>query len=133
MMNIYKRTSRIENFFSMFLTKAGLSENLFFGNLPAIIESEWEDMVLVDVLKTTDYDAYAQGTVNIYLYSKSTDNLSKKPVKALYRMETELDAAINSVNDNHYSVEVEWRDNGYDDSRNYYYDCVNVSVTVRTI
>jgi len=131
--NRYKRTSRIENFFSMLLTGAGISDNLFFGNLPAAMNSEWNDMVLVDVLKVSDYDAYAQGTANVFLYAKSTDSLSRKPVKKLNAMEVALDKAIDGAFDRNYSISVEWRDNDYDSSRDYYYDIVNVSVTVRKI
>lgn len=43
--NIYKTTSRAENFFSMLLTKAGISDNLFIGNMPATVDSSWKDMV----------------------------------------------------------------------------------------
>ena len=46
----YKTTSKVENFFSMLLTKAAISDNLFIGNVPATVESNWKEMVLVDVL-----------------------------------------------------------------------------------
>ena len=85
--NIYKTTSRAENFFSMLLTKAGISDNLFIGNMPATVDSSWKDMVLVDVLSLKDYGAYAKGSANIFLYAKSVDSHGTKPVKRLYAME----------------------------------------------
>lgn len=127
----YKRISRIENYFSMLLTGAGVSDNLFIGNLPAVVQSDWEDMVLVDVLKVTDHGGYAQGSANLFLYAKATDSLSRKPVKKLNTMERALDRALASSFDRNYSVEVNWRDSDYDANRNYFYNVVNVSVTIR--
>lgn len=129
--NIYKSTSRIENFLNMLLTKAKISDNLFIGNLPAVINKTWDDMVLIDVLKSTDYDAYADGQANIFLYAKSKDNLSLKPVQALYKMELALDEAIENCQNEHYVIEANWRDNGYSSTTKYYYNVVNITITVR--
>lgn len=129
--NIYKTTSRAENFFSMLLTKAGISDNIFIGNIPAAVDSNWKDMVLVDVLSLKDYGAYAKGSANIFLYAKSVDSQGTKPVKELYRMELALDNAIESCNDDHYVIEVNFRDADYDQNRNYYYDVYNVQVIIR--
>lgn len=70
----YKTTSKVENFFSMLLTKAAISDNLFIGNMPATVESNWKEMVLVDVLSMKDYGAYAKGSANVFLYAKSVDS-----------------------------------------------------------
>jgi len=129
--NIYKTTSRAENFFSMLLTKAGISDNIFIGNIPAAVDSNWKDMVLVDVLSLKDYGAYAKGSANIFLYAKSVDSQGTKPVKELYRMELALDNAIESCNDDHYVIEVNFRDADYDQNRNYYYNVYNVQVIIR--
>ena len=131
--NIYKTTSRAENFFSMLLTKAGISDNLFIGNMPATVDSSWKDMVLVDVLSLKDYGAYAKGSANIFLYAKSVDSHGTKPVKRLYAMELAPDNAIESCNDRHYVIEVNFRDADYDQNRNYYYNVINVNITVRNI
>ena len=129
--NIYKTTSRAENFFSMLLTKAGISDNIFIGNIPAAVDSNWKDMVLVDVLSLKDSGAYAKGSANIFLYAKSVDSQGTKPVKELYRMELALDNAIESCNDDHYVIEVNFRDADYDQNRNYYYNVYNVQVIIR--
>ena len=117
----------------MLLTKAGISENLFIGNLPATVDSSWKDMVLVDVLAIRDHGAYAKGQANIFLYCKSIYNYVTKPVASLYKMELALDKAINSCNDRHYSIEVDARDSDYDQNRNYYFNVINISITVRNI
>lgn len=115
----------------MLLTKAGISNNLFIGNMPATVDSSWKDMVLVDVLSLKDYGAYAKGSANIFLYAKSVDSHGTKPVKQLYAMELALDKAIESCNDLHYVIEVNFRDADYDQNRNYYYNVVNIGLTVR--
>lgn len=127
----HKRVSRIENYLSMLLTKAGISENLFIGNMPATMSSGWSDMVLIDVLQSKDYDAYAEGTANIFLYAKALDSLSRKPMRKLDMMEQALQDALDSANDKHYVVSVNWRDSDYDENRNYYYNVVNINVTAR--
>lgn len=127
----YKRMSRVENFFSMLLTKANVSDNLFFGNLPAAIKGEWTDMVLVDVQAIHDYDGRADCTVNVFLYAKSTDTESSKPVKKLNKMEVAFDKAVAESSDTHYVLTQEWRDQGYDADSKYFYNVVNVSVTIR--
>ena len=132
-MSIYKTTSKLLNFFSMLLTKSGISENLFIGNLPATVDSSWKDMILVDVLAIRDYGAYAKGQANIFLYCKSIDSYGTKPVASLYKMELALDKAIKSCNDRHYSIEVNTRDSDYDQNRNYYFNVINISITVRNI
>lgn len=129
--NIHKRTSRIENFLNMLLTKANITDKLFIGNLPAIIGKEWDEMILIDVLKSTDYDSHADGTANVFLYAKSKDSLSRKPVAELDRMESELDALIAESEDRHYVIEVNWRDSDYDSNTKYYYNIVNLSITIR--
>lgn len=131
MNSIYKTTSRVENFFSMLLTKAKISDNLFIGNMPSVVESTWKDLVLIDVLSMKDYDACAEGSANVFLYAKSTDSYGTKPVKKLHKMELALDKAIKSCNDTHYVIDVNFRDADYDQNRNYYYNVINISVTVR--
>lgn len=129
--NAYKTTSRTENFFSMLLTKAGISDNLFIGNMPATVDSSWKDILLVDVLSMTDHGSYAKGNANIFLYAKAIDSHGTKPVKRLYAMELALYKAIESANDPHYVIQVNYRDADYDPNRNYYYNVINVNVIVK--
>lgn len=131
MTSIYKTQSRVENFFSMLLTKAKISDNLFIGNMPATVESAWKDLVLVDVLSMKDYGAYAKGQANVFLYAKSVDSHGTKPVAELYKMEIALDKAIEACNDKHYVIETNFRDADYDQNRNYYYNVVNIQVIIR--
>ena len=115
----------------MLLTKAGISKNLFIGNMPATVDNSWKDMVLVDVLSIKDYGAYAKGSANVFLYAKSVDSHGTKPMKELCKMEIALDKAIELCNDTHYVIDVNFRDADYDQNRNYYYNVINISVTIK--
>ena len=52
---INRRLSRIENFFSMLLTKGKISDNIFVGELPPTTSKNWDDFVNVDVGQQRDY------------------------------------------------------------------------------
>lgn len=117
----------------MLLTKAGVSKNLFIGNMPATVDSSWKDMVFVDVLSIRNKGGYAQGSANVFLYAKSVDSHGTKPVPKLYNMELALKDAVEKCNDRHYSVEINTYDSDYDQNRNYFYNVINVTITVRNI
>ena len=128
-----KRIAYIENFFSILLTNAGISDNVFVGTLPPTTDSEWDDMVCVEVQKMVDYNAYSTGSVLIYLYARPTGTPARKNVSLLNDMEKALSAAIEGSADAYYIIEEQWRDNGYDDDRNFHYNVISVSVTVRNV
>lgn len=115
----------------MMLAKADISDHVFFGNLPASLDSDWTDMIQVDVNSISDYDAYAKGSVNIFLYAKAADSTSKKPVKALESMETKLDEVLETYYNQHYSTRIGFRDQGYDSNTKYYYNVVNIEITAK--
>lgn len=131
--NKARRISRIENFFSMLLTGKGISDHIFVGDsgLPPTTREEWQSFVLVDVNQQTDYGAYSTGSASIFLYARPKGSGPTKNVALLDRMEDALDKAIEESHDKDYSIEENWRNAGYDSDRNFHYDVVNVSVTVR--
>jgi len=127
----YKRISRVENYLSMMLAKAKISDHVFFGNLPATINKEWTDMVMVDVQAMHDYDSFAKGSANIFLYAKSTDDESSKPVKKLNAMEVALDKALEEDFNKNYATEIQFRNQDYDTNAKYYYNVVNVEIIAK--
>ena len=126
-----RRLSRIENFFSMALTKAGVSDNIFVGELPATTCKDWEDFVNVDVGQQTDYNAFSSGHVNIYLYARPKGTPTRKNVKRLDKMEAALDRMIKDSHDNDFLVSELYRDSGYDSNRQFHYNMISVSVVVK--
>lgn len=126
-----RRLSRIENFFSMLLSNKGLSDNIFIGELPPTTNKEWEDFVNVDIGQQRDYGGYSIGYANIYLYARPKGALRRKNVKTLDKMEGILDMIIDEANSKDYVIQELYRDSGYDTNRQFHFDMISVSVTVK--
>ena len=126
-----RRLSRIEYFFSMLLSNKGLSDNIFIGELPPTTNKEWEDFVNVDIGQQRDYGGYSLGYANIYLYARPKGALRRKNVKTLDKMESVLDMIIDEANSKDYVIQELYRDSGYDTNRQFHFDMISVSVTVK--
>lgn len=126
-----RRLSRIENFFSMLLSNKGLSDNIFIGELPPTTNKEWEDFVNIDIGQQRDYGGYSLGYANIYLYARPKGALRRKNVKTLDKMEGVLDMIIDEANSKDYVIQELYRDSGYDTNRQFHFDMISVSVTVK--
>ena len=126
-----RRLSRIENFFSMLLSNKGLSDNIFIGELLPTTNKEWEDFVNVDIGQQRDYGGYSLGYANIYLYARPKGALRRKNVKTLDKMESVLDMIIDEANSKDYVIQELYRDSGYDTNRQFHFDMISVSVTVK--
>lgn len=129
----YKRISQLENYLSTVLAGAKVSSNIFVGQeLPATINSEWEDMVLVDCNSQTDWGSHTHGSVNIILFARPRGAKLVKNVKLLDKMESKLDGAIGDASDGHFVINgVNWRDHGYNTTRNLHFVVVNIKVVVK--
>lgn len=126
-----RKLSRIENFFSMLLSNKDLSDNIFIGELPPTTNKEWEDFVNVDIGQQRDYGGYSLGYANIYLYARPKGALRRKNVKTLDKMEGTLDMIIDEANSEDYVIQELYRDSGYDTNRQFHFDMISVSVTVK--
>lgn len=126
-----RRLSRIENFFSMLLSNKVLSDNIFIGELPPTTNKDWEDFVNVDIGQQRDYGGYSLGYANIYLYARPKGALRRKNVKTLDKMEGVLDMIIDEANSEEYVIQELYRDSGYDTNRQFHFDMISVSVTVK--
>lgn len=126
-----KRISYIENYLSVLLTGASVSDNIFVGSLPSTTDSDWTDLVLIDVQKMQDYDAYSTGSVLIYLYARPTGTPTRKNVTLLNKMENKLYAAIEGALDSHYIAQVQWAQSDRDSTLEWDFNVVSVSLTVR--
>lgn len=128
---INRRLSRIENFFSMLLTKGKISDNIFVGELPPTTSKNWDDFVNVDVGQQREHGAYSSGYANIYLYARPKGTPLRKNVKLLDKMEGILDDVIKHSNDKDYTIQVLYRDSGYDSNRQFHFLIISVSVIAR--
>lgn len=128
---INRRLSRIENFFSMLLTKGKISDNIFVGELPPTTSKNWDDFVNVDVGQQRDYGGYSSGYANIYLYARPKGTPLRKNVKLLDKMEGVLDDVIKHSNNKDYTIQVLYRDSGYDSNRQFHFQMISVLVIAR--
>ena len=129
-MTTYGRVSRVENFVYRLVKGAGLSSNVFVSTLPVTIKSEWADMVLIDVGKGDNLNAYRRFSVNVYLYAKGKGDLQTKNVNIIDAMEEKLLQAIQDCSDNHYHPNINWSDSDYDSTLNLHFNVVNLTVKV---
>ena len=128
---INRRLSRIENFFSMLLTKGKISDNIFVGELPPTTSKNWDDFVNVDVGQQREHGGYSSGYANIYLYARPKGTPRIKNVKLLDKMEGILDDVIKNSNNKDYTIQVLYRDSGYDSNRQFHFQMISVSVIAR--
>lgn len=129
-MTTHGRVSRVENFVYRLVKGAGLSSNVFVSTLPVTIKSEWADMVLIDVGKGDNLNAYRRFSVNVYLYAKGKGDLQTKNVNVIDAMEEKLLQAVSDSKDNNYTPTVNWSDSDYDSTRNLHFNVVNLTVKV---
>ena len=129
-MTKYGRVSRVENFVYHLVNEADLSENIFVSTLPVTIKSEWADMVLIDVGKGDNLNAYRRFSVNVYLYAKGKGDLQTKNVNVIDAMEEKLLQAVSDCKDKNYTPTVNWSDSDYDSTRNLHFNVVNLTVKV---
>ena len=129
-MTTYGRVSRVENFVYRLVKGAGLSSNVFVSTLPVTTKSEWSDMVLIDVGKGDNLNAYRRFSVNVYLYAKGKGDLQTKNVNIIDAMEEKLLQAVSDSKDNNYTPTVNWSDSDYDSTRNLHFNVVNLTVKV---
>lgn len=127
---LYGRVSRIENYFSMLLTKYKVSKNIFVSQLPVNINPEWQDMVLIDVGKGMYKNAFNSVSVNIFLYGRPQGDAQIKNVKIIDKMEAALIEAVNNNIDEHYHPHIQWSDSDYDSVRNFHYNVININLIV---
>lgn len=124
--------SRVEDFLSKLLTKGKVSTNIF-PSMPAVLDSAWEDFVLIDVVRVKDRDSHGEASVNIFLYARPTGANLVKNVKKLNKMENALTAVVGGIEndvDGDYEIIQNYHDSGYDETINFHFNMVNISITI---
>lgn len=87
------------------IIQGAVSDQTFAGTLPSSIDSSWNDMVLIDCdLPMTDMGPYSSATVYVFLYARPKADGSKN-VPLLSQLENKLCDVLDSIHDDHYSVD----------------------------
>lgn len=115
----------------MLLTKKGISNNIFVGELPPTTNKEWNDFIWVDVGQQKDFGGYSSGYANVYLYARPTGSPPRKNIAKLDKMEEALDAVVENSHDSNYTIQELYRDSGYDSNRQFHFDMISVSVLTK--
>lgn len=122
--NRYANTSMVEEYLYSILNGA-VSDHTFAGTLPSTIGEHWNDMVLIDCdLPMTDNGPYTNATIYIFLYARPNADGTKN-VPVLANLERKLCDVIDTVHDDHYSLDRRSTGADYDTSigwhRNFVY------------
>lgn len=121
--------SKIETFFYGIIDNI-VSNNTYVGSLPDTIDSDWDDMVLIDMgSNILDRTGYGQGVVNIFLYAKPRGDGSKN-VALLSALEKKLDEVISKAKDDRYITNVAYRNEGFDSDRKWHYNIVALNLNI---
>jgi hypothetical protein len=122
--------SAIETFFNGLLD-GNVSNNTFFGGLPAAIQSTWSDMVVVDCSTSiSDMNAYGSGVVSILLYPAKNRPDGSKDTATCSRLAKALNVAIKNNTSKDYQIKRMGMTSGYDTARKLYHDVVFVRISI---
>lgn len=128
----YGHISQIENYLSMLLTSGGVSSHIFVGSLPAALDKDIDEMVLIDVYKSSDHDSHSDAYANVFLYARPTGLMLRKSVKQLNKMENALTSIIENPTPNkHYIPQIIYRDSGYESNHGFHYDITNIRIIIK--
>lgn len=119
--------SSIETFYNEILDN-DISQNVFPGTLPSTINDSWKDMAVVSCnTAIRDYNAYASGIVDVYLYAKPLSNGAKN-VTVMSKMEKRLNEIIKEQAglNPHYKIHREETRTDYDATRNLHVNIVRI-------
>lgn len=121
--------SNIETFLIDLIWKS-VSDNVFLGALPSAIESEWQDMVVIDCASAIeDMNAYGFGYVNVFLYAKpKRDGVKNKDL--LGEMEEMLNLCISESSNSVYGISRGRVYSDYDTDRQLHCNIVQLKLVV---
>jgi hypothetical protein len=80
-----------------------------------------------------DRDSHGEASVNIFLYARPTGANLVKNVKKLNKMENALTAVVGGIEndvDGDYEIIQNYHDSGYDETINFHFNMVNISITI---
>lgn len=123
--------SKIETFFDRLL-RGKVTDNLFFSEAPQAISESWKDFIVVDCNGVTDWDAYGQGTVLIYVYVPPMGSSGRKDVATFSILESKINDCIAGSVDDVYKIKRRETYSDYDEDKNMFINIIEISLVVLT-
>lgn len=122
--------SKVENYIYTLLY-GKVSTNVYLGSLPATLNTDEEDMVLIDCgLKIDDRDAYAKGPINIFLYVKPLER-GRKNIKRMLEMEDALQDIIRNQSDANYMLNILYTSADYDSTYSMHFNIYALNLIIK--
>lgn len=122
--------SRVENYIYTLLY-GKVSKNVYIGSLPATLNTNEEDMVLIDCgLKIDDRGPYAKGPINIFLYVKPLER-GRKNIKRMLEMEEALQEAIRNQCDDNYVLNIFYSSADYDSTYSMHFNIYALNLIIK--
>lgn len=123
--------SKIETYLDSILGGT-VSDNTFFGGVitKEMIGDEWSDMVMVEMPNgITDFDAYGQGTVLVWLYARPLTS-GRKNVPIMSKLEKKLNDVISNVVSSEYNITRRLTYTDYNTDIDWHCNVVELVITV---
>ena len=107
-----------------------VSANTYAGTLPDTIQSEWEDMCLIDCGSAiADLNAYGGGVVLIWLYARPLSSGAKN-VEKMSSLEMKLNEVIAKASNGTYQINRRNTYTDYDGDRKWHCNIVELNLTI---
>lgn len=119
--------SAVETFYNAILD-GDISDNVYPSTLPAKIPDSWSDMAVISCdTGISNYNAYAAGYVEVWLYAKPMSS-GKKNVSVMSKMEKRLNEIIKEYTnkDPHYKITRDEGRTDYDATRNLHVNIIRI-------
>lgn len=121
--------SKIETYLNSLIDNV-VSDNTYAGTLPDTIQSSWTDMVLIDCATAIkDMDAYGQGVVLIWLYTKPRGDGAKNTA-LMSQLERKLNEVIANASSSTYQINRRDTFSDYDTDRKWHCNIVELNITI---
>lgn len=120
--------SSVESFIDRLL-RGRVTNNLFFGNFPAVYRKSWKDVIVVDTNYLYDNDAYGRGTVLLFVYVPPIGE-GIKDVGTFASIERKINQAIEENSDYTYRVQRRETYCDYDASKKLFVNIVELTLMI---
>jgi hypothetical protein len=121
--------SKIESYLNSIIDNV-VSENTYVGTLPSTIQSDWEDMCLIDCgTAISDMTAYGRGVVLVWLYARPLVSGAKN-VARMAKMESKLNEVIAGATSRTYQINRRNTYTDYDTERKWHCNIVELNLSI---